>query len=384
MIRGRSPALGRLRVYFLSPKPLPPSALERMAGLLCGDARFGAEWIEREDLPFPARGHAVIGEGEGSRPERLLASALASETRRALGDYRGRVVVARYYPAPTISLYEVEKALEFAERVGARLELKRVGTESWIVLRSPRPLGFEERHRFLHEYVQASDVFLYEDLLLERLGLPELAGMAPTAFCWRVPALPSEEPWKCEEREAQPAIVRADIWGVRGIKRFVKTPIAGPRGVAECSDYAIYVWIGEANRETVGALKEAQQAAEELGTAAWRWSSLARDLERAAEAVWQLPQDTPWPSPRELPEALTARAAEEGRARVWEEGGAVRVWAPAERLKELDPERLRILEGLLGRRVVLVSEEPPFRWSPEVDAAAERLRRALARAVGSA
>ena len=45
---------------------------------------------------------------------------------------------------------------------------------------------------------------------------------------------------------------------------------------------------------------------------------------------------------------------------------------------------LRALSERLGRGVELVGEEPPFRWSPEVDRAAEELKQALRELVGSA
>jgi hypothetical protein len=375
LIRGRSPALGDVRIYALLPRPTSPGSLGRLATVLSADPGFEAEWIESEELPFPAHGYALVGVDADGRPRKLILDALTPEAKRALDDYRGRVVVARHYAAPTIPLRVVEKALEFAERVGARLELRQVGSESWIVLRSPRPLSFDERHTFLHGYAEADDSFLLDNLLLERLGLPELAGMAPTACCWRVLALPGEAPWRCEEREAQPAFVRVDIQGLEREWGVVETPIVGSRGVAELSGYAIYVWTDKADRGMVEALREAQRAADELRVAIVRWLALVHALERAARIAW---------FPREPPEALTARAAEEGRTRVWEEGGAIRVWVPAGELGEQDLRELRKMEIILGRRVELVSEKPPFRFSPEADAAAERLRRALKRAVGSA
>jgi hypothetical protein len=376
LIRGRSPALGDIRIYALLPRPTSLGSLGRLGAVLSADPGFEAEWIESEELPFPAHGYALVGVDAEGRPRKLILDALTPEAKRALDDYRGRVVVARHYAAPTIPLNVVEKALEFAERVGAQLELRRVGSESWIVLRSPRPLSFDERHTFLHDYAEASDGFLLDNLLLKRLGLPELAGMAPTARCWRVPALPGEEPWRCErDEEEEPAIVRTDIQGLEREWRAVETPIVGSRGEAELSGFSIYFWASRADREMVEALKEAQRAADELRDAIMRWRALVHVFGRAAHMTW---------FPREPPEALTARAAEEGRTRVWEEGGAIRVWVPAGELREQDLREIRKMEIILGRRVELVSEKPPFRFSPEADAAAERLRRALKRAVGSA
>jgi hypothetical protein len=91
----------------------------------------------------------------------------------------------------------------------------------------------------------------------------------------------------------------------------------------------------------------------------------------------------------------------EPSAKVWREGGRVKVWLSPQLKEELERRLAKTRSGQvsreaglrrylrkvskgLGREVELVGEEPPFRFSPEVDRAAEELKQALRELVGSA
>jgi hypothetical protein len=87
-VYGFSPTWGGpLTVYFFSRRLSSPSALGRMVVLLCGGARFEAEEVWVEELPFPAWGHAVVVDLRG-KP--VLVSAVREEVKRMLEEYRAR------------------------------------------------------------------------------------------------------------------------------------------------------------------------------------------------------------------------------------------------------------------------------------------------------
>jgi hypothetical protein len=176
----------------------------------------------------------------------------------------------------------------------------------------------------------------------------------------------------------------------------------GPRGRVYYAFEGVYAAARAVDDRFLELAEEARRAVSRFAERYLDWRDLLGALREAEFRV------APFLSPR-APIANGAGPYERvPRAKVWEEGGRVKVWLHPELKRWLEEElaevqwsTLRFLfpeikpfEGLrgylrrvserLGREVELVGEEPPFRFSPEVDAALEELRRALAELVGSA
>jgi hypothetical protein len=399
-LEGGSPGLGGdLTVYLLLPKPLSPSALGRMAGLLSGDARFSLYAAYAERLPFPARGHAVV-DREGGR---LLAAAVPEDARRRLEEHRARRSLLFGALGREVNVKALVELLREAARLGADVVVRApffaVGGElpgmvyTFAEARAERPLDPSglRRLRELAEALCPVRLFPWpppqERELLERAGLGALAWMVPELYSEGIFKEPEEAFLTFEVRDLPPLALPRHEEGARGS---FSSWMAG---------MAFSVWVNRLGTGDLAVLERLLRAAEEARRAWWRrlLDGLVGGLERAErEARESLGLPAP---PCPLAERV-ASLLQEGRgdAKVWEEGGKVKVWLMppegrlllrrlADELRPLNltPEHyLRKVSEKLGRGVELVGEEPPFRWSPEVDAAAERLRRALERAVGSA
>jgi len=423
-VEGRSPARGALlAVYTFLPKPMDPSSLERLAGLLSSDARFEAHAILVEELPFPAHGHAVVDLSEG----RLLAAAVPEEVRRRLEEHRSR--------RPTVLLEgrSLEKALPLdillkLRRLGFGLEARLLRYPlAWnnrlgyaVELRAPRPLTTEERgqvRRLLREDERYGDLLLFsrprEERALERAGLLALAEIAPSLY-WR--------PWGLRQdggaRLAGGAVTEEPEVTVL-LYAYPSEHLWAPlRSILDAAEPRVRVY---QTREGAYAktrelddrfLERAARVGEALARFAERyleWHELLDAVRRAEEGI-PLPRRFIAAGADPLQYPPEAKMWEQGGpgAKVWEEGGRVRVWLHPEVREEIEralretwwaavritfPE-VEPIEGLrgylrkvsekLGREVELVGEEPPFRWSPEADAALEELRRAVKELVGSA
>jgi hypothetical protein len=414
-VEGYSPARDALlAVYALLPKPMNPPQLERLAGLLSGDARFEAHAILVEELPFPARGHAVVDLREG----RLLAAAVPEEVRRRLEEHRAR--------RPTVLLrgYSLEEALPLdillkLRRLGFGLEARLLRHPlAWnnllghaVELRAPRPLPVEERarvRRLLREDGRYGDLLLFsrprEEEALERAGLLALAEIAPSLY-WR--------PWGLRQdggvsfkggavSEEPRAIVLLYAFPSDSLSRPSIFAAKGARGEAYCTREGVYAAARSVDDRFLELAARVREATARFAERYLDWLDLLGALMKAEFRV------APFLSTR----APIANGASPYHwspgAKVWEEGGKVKAWLSPELKEELERELaeaqwstlrflfpeikpfeglrgyLRRLSGELGREVELVGEEPPFRFSPEVDAAAEELRRAIRELVGSA
>ncbi len=415
-MEGYSPARDALlAVYALLPKPMNPPQLERLAGLLSGDARFEAHAIAAEDLPFPARGHAVVDLREG----RVLAAAVPEEVRRRLEEHRARRPVillgGPYDLDAAIPLDELLELRDELRRLGLGFEARLLGYEAaasqgalrWVwrsplgfavELRAPRPLPAEERARvrrlLLQRFASPAPLPRGEEEALERAGLLALAETVPGAY-WKAEGgqgLESFEGGAVREEEVR-LLLRAlpsDLSRQTPLRGFAAK---GARGEAYCTREGVYAAARSVDDRFLELAEKAKGAADRLAERYIDWLHLLHALERAESRF------APFLSTR-VPIAGGADPHEgEPRAKVWEEGGKVKVWLSPELKEELErsprpanrapppPEGglrgyLRRLSGELGREVELVGEEPPFRFSPEVDEAAEELKRALRELAG--
>jgi len=287
-----------------------------------------------------------------------------------------------------------------------------------VELRAPRPLAAEERARargLLREDGRYRYLFLpspMEEEALARAGLLALAEIAPSAY-WARGGLPQPsarfEGGAAGEREVC-LILR---WLPPDLSRWLQPllGVEGPRGRVCGAEGGVRVAVRAVDDRFLELAEKANEASRRLVERYFGWLDLVGALREAEWKVWK---------ERGIEEAPIAHGAVariwEPRAKVWEEGGRVKVWLhpelkwrlewlhslgslgeppppppPQERLAaELRPldltpaDYFRALSERLGREVELVGEEPPFRLSPEVDAAAEELLSALRELVGSA
>jgi hypothetical protein len=181
LLVGESPALdgASLDVFAILPKLPAFSALERLAGLLSSDPRFGLVAAWAEELPFPARGHAVVDLREG----RVLAAAVPEDARRRLEEHRGSALPL-IFDSYRFDLSSAESLWRLTEKLGGRLEL--LGLEpphpeldaTAAVLRLPRPPTRGE----WEEIVESIGGLWPRPLWFEDAKILHSAGLAPLAF----------------------------------------------------------------------------------------------------------------------------------------------------------------------------------------------------------
>jgi hypothetical protein len=395
---GISPARGVLptAVCVFLPQLLPPSALGRLAGLLGGDARFRMleAWAER--LPFPARGHAVVDFKAG----RVVANAVPEDARRRLEEHRSRQPFL--FPLP----FRVPLSDDSLQCLYARV---RDAVGYWYPLREPRielfSLELEGAPIRAAAAVSMGGAGLVKeacrDILLsvydeESWSVPAraLAG----AGLWALAALRPDWYWDVEEEDGWRRLELKEGAPVRGFVSCRSQALdtlprealaAGPLGEAwieqrgDALEVNLAFRLRRAGFETCMRILDADSAFKGFCSALESWQRRTRDPLRAAEARI--------PRARRLP--LSSNFFWDLVGRIWEEGGKVKAWLPPERVERLrrelaelgwSPEDyLRRLSGELGRGVELVGEEPPFRWSPEVDEAYRRLKEAAAKVVSA-
>jgi hypothetical protein len=398
-VYGRSPSLGDrpLAVYLLHPKPLPPSALGRLAGLLSGDARFEPEeeWAER--LPFAAQGHAVVDFKAG----RLLAAAVPEGALRALEGHRSRREGMVFFGSPLRLEGLAELGRELG-RLGAGVRIHPLPSHVVFELLPQRPLAPEELERLRGlikrtQPVQEEARLREERELLERAGLGALARMVPEL--WWV-FLPLSNGWN--RKEQTPLML--DWKPAAALGRLLPERARGRRGEYFVSalleggiEFRLRSEVGDRELGLMGELVEADGAAR-------RWErgqkEKAKKIGEAGLRAGERLRLSSHPYRFDpLARRLRALAGDPARLVLEEEGGRVRVWLdPLERKRkrllyelaeELRPlglapeDYLRALSEELGREVELAEGEPPPLPS-ELAEAVERARRALAELVGSA
>ena len=272
-----------------------------------------------------------------------------------------------------------------------------------VELRSPRPLPAEERARVR----RLVDGHLYvgtllpspEEKALERAGLLALAETVPSAY-WKARGLGRFAGGAVEE---EPKVVVFLHWFPPSLSKvpLPQLDAEGPRGRVYCTGDGVFAEARSVDDRFLELAARAKGAAERLVERYLDWLRLLNELRRAELDA------APFLSPRAPIAGAADPHGREPGAKVWEEGGKVKVWLSPEHEEQLkkglaeawrnplsaSPERktikglddyLRRLSERLGREVELVGEEPPFRWSPEVDEAMEELRRAMRELVGSA
>ena len=406
-VYGRSPAEGDLAVYALLPRLPAPGSLGRLAAVLSADPGFEAKKAWAERLPFAVAGYAVVNPKSGD-----VTPAVPEETLRALEEYRSRrgVRVLLTYSRssssfPLIDLLWLREGLR-GLGLGFKLRTLRYSGEGgsyaiWglVELLAPRPLAAEERaraRRLIRERLDTEVAAVLpsagEERALEEAGLLPLAEIVPS-LRWRG----GYPLWGEVVPEKRPAL-SVLIYELPHI--YDDSPLGesfraeGPRGVVQLIPAeGIYADTSVVDERFLEAAVKARDAAERLAWKYREWLRLVAELKEAEGEV---------ASPLSIGIANHARAVDPWlRAKVWEEGGRVKVWLHPELKRWLEEKLVTAgapavepFEGLrgylrrvserLGREVELVGEEPPFRWSPEVDAALEELRRALAELVGSA
>jgi len=345
-------------------------------------------------LPFPAKGHVVVDWGK----ERVLAAAVPEEVRRRLEEHwvRRPVVPLR---GPLVLGKDTSQLRRLAERyggvevygVGYRDSSGRLSALSAVLeLRPSRPLAREELRALLeevlllHESPRFADILALADLWALAMGAPSVYWGAWESL-WESFSVPSASG---RAREVETIPLPLTGWLGRLRPTCLSFEVDGSRGRAALSLDSLDIVVPKLDDELLARLEEVEEALETFKGALDRWDGLLGSLAAACgAALSELGAD----APSIVREALAER--ERPGAKVWEEGGRVKLWlAPwlrgllAARLKRvgLTPaDYLRKVSEKLGREVELVGEEPPFRFSPRLDAAYARLVEAMERLVGA-
>jgi hypothetical protein len=377
-----------LVLYALLPRPLSLGSLGRLAVVLSGDPDFVMTEARGVPLPFPAHGLAIV-EWERGR----VRSGVPEEVARRLEEHWARRPVF-----PLWSITELGSDTAWLRRLAGRYGdaevyalghrppfSERVSTLSVVLeLRPSRPLAREELRALFEEALPMHESPRLAETLAAA-GLWALAMGAPRLY-WEWDAF-FGAPQHVEEVETIPL----SLFGTSRhlIPARLHFEVSGPRARVTLSSYGVRVTAPKLDAELLARLEGAERAWETFRGALERWRDLLDALARAcAAAVSKLGVN----APSIVGEALADR--ERPGARVWEEGGRVKVWlapwfrgllaASLKRAGSALENYLRMVSERLGREVELVGEEPPFRLSPEVDAAAEELLGALRELVGSA
>ena len=393
-------------VYALLPRLPSRTSLGRLATVLSADPDFVMTAAYAERLPFAVAGYAVADLGGGR-----VYDGIPEEARRRLEGWRARRALLFGALGREVRAEVLAGLLREAAGLGADVEVRAVlfapgeglpgSAYTLVEAKAERPLdpsGLRRLEELAEDLLPGSLVSFPpqpERELLERAGLWALARMVPELY-WIGGREGLEEP-----KESHLTFYVEDLPPL-GLPKHEEGARGGFRswvaGAAERSE-AVSVWVRRLGSGDLAALERLLRASEEARRAWWRRlvDGLAGELERAereARGILGLPAP-PCPFADEV--ALLLRAGR-GDAKVWEEGGRVKVWLmpPLDRrllerlaaeLRPLDltpADYFRALSERLGREVELVGEEPPFCLSPEVDAAAEELLSALRELVGSA
>jgi hypothetical protein len=394
-VYGRSPAEGDLAVYALLPRLPAPGSLGRLAAVLSADLGFEAREAVAERLPFPARGYAVVNPKSGD-----VTPAVPEETLRALEEYRSRKmgIVVEAWP---LDLPKLAEFLAEARRLGATARIRSAFDVLHVFeLRFQRPPSRWELEGLLQRAHAVGAFFSgearrqtleAERKLLERAGLWALA--------WMAPELVSRELLSggCCYTELGESDVRISTVLAPPLGRLLPRRGGGRRGRYSLSrgefGASLDISLLEVGDRDLGPLEELLEADE----ASTRWmrelADALREIERAEERVEERLGGAGLRAP--LASRVLLSIENPRRARVWEGGGRVRLWlAPEERARLLEEltrklrplglalgDYLRAVSEELGKEVELVEGEAPL--PPELAAAAERARRALAELVGS-
>jgi hypothetical protein len=380
-VYGRSPAEGDLAVYALLPRLPAPGSLGRLATVLSGDPRFEAKKAWAWELPRPLAGYAVV-ELRGGRAH----VAIPEEARGALREV-GRALeeLAARRPAAMLDRF----GIDLNELLSLRNWLMekegvtsftvyglRGGAGTAIELHPPKPMGAEER-RALWERVQNLLQDAVEPLVAEEearalgeIGLGALAELAPQLRWWYDER---EGSWK----EGVLYLIIGEVYPPPPRQsKLDDVRIEGPRGVSRVDGEFVYAVLRNLDSELLPLAEEAALAAGELNSALERWHDLLGHLR--------------WGERVRVNDAPLAEAAERGEARVWMEGGRVKVWLPPETAASV-AERwggdvrsyLRSLSELLDAGIELAGREEAPLVSPEVDEAHRRLVGVLRGLVGA-
>jgi hypothetical protein len=372
-----------LAVYAFLPRLPTPGSLGRLAAVLSGDPRFEPETAWVWELPRPLAGYAVVNAESGD-----VTPAVPEGARGALAEV-GRALeeLAARRPAVALALLynDLEELLwlqdwlrkrgvtSFTLRalVGGESVLASGAAEAVAVeLRPPKPMGSEELRKLVEEGQEewlGSLVGETEAEALERLGLGALAWLAPRR-CWV--RVRREGGW-------EECVFTLNIAMVIPLPplRLLDVRIEGSRGAAGVEGEYVYAKLRSLDSELLPLAEEAAEAAGELGERLSGWNGLLRTLR--------------WEEYQLIGAAPLAEAAERGEARVWREGGRIRVWLPPETAARIETLRgglrsyLRALSERLGVEVELAERGEPPLVSPEVDEAHRRLVAALKGLVGA-
>jgi len=379
-VYGRSPAEGELAVYALLPRLPTPGSLGRLATVLSGDPGFRPLGAWAWELPRPLAGYAVV-ELRGGR----VYDGIPEEARGALREV-GRALeeLAARRPAAMLDRFGIDLDVLLSlrnwlmEREGVTsftVYGLRGGAGTAIELHPPKPMGAEER-RALWERVQNLLQDAVEPLVAEEearalgeIGLGALAELAPQLRWWYDE---HEGSWRegvlylIIGEVHQPPPRRSKLDDVR---------IEGPRGVSRVDGEFVYAVLRSLDSELLPLAEEAAQAAGELNSALERWHDLLGHLR--------------WGERVRVNDAPLAEAAERGEARVWMEGGRVKVWLPPETAARIEARGgdlrsyLGALSELLDVGIELAGRGEAPLVSPEVDEARRRLVEALRGLVGA-
>jgi hypothetical protein len=387
-LRGKSPATQEtLVIYAFLPRLPTLGSLRRLATVLSADPGFVLTEARGMPLPFPAHGLAYV---EWER--RRVRSGVPEEVARRLEEHWARRPVF-----PLKSPIELGGDTAWLRRLAGRYggaEVYALGyrpsfsgrgsTLSTVLeLRPSRPLAREELRALFEEALPMHESPRLAETLAAA-GLWALAMGAPRLY-WEWNPLFGAPQHMEEVKTIPPSLFGSSR---RLIPERLRFEVSGPRARVTLSSYGVSVAAPKLDAELLARLEEVERAWETFRGALERWDDLLDALSGACAAVLSKLGVN---APSIVGEALADR--ERPGARVWEEGGKVKVWlAPwfrgllAARLKRagLAPEDyLRMVServrARLGVEVELVGEEPPFRFSPEVDAAHAQLKEAAAR-----
>jgi len=328
-VYGLSPAEGALVVYALLPRPASPGSLGRLATVLSGDPGFRPLGAWAWELPRPLAGYAVVelrgGRAHVAIPEE--ARGALREVGRALEELAARRPAAML-DVLKVSLGELLPRLRDwqRERGVTGFTLRALGSGAVAVeLRPPKPMEPEERREFWERERRWETgtvrplVGEEEARLLEGLGLGALAELAPRR-CW---AHDGREWRECvfvfEIAKIAPPFIFRNTKVMPVLPNQLDVRIEGSRGTAWVEKTRVFAFLRSLDSELLPLAEEAARAAGELGRllgGRGGWHDLLDELGKAERRL--------------VGAAPLAEAAERGEARVWMEGGRVKVWLPPE------------------------------------------------------
>jgi hypothetical protein len=314
------------------------------------------------------------------------------ETLRALEGHRARRLAA-VFGATKLDLGGLVELGRELRRLGAGVRIRAPDPYVVFELLPQRPLAREERERLWWLAREACSAALWraetyrsERRLLERAGLGALAWMVPELLWdnhsqrgggWRAA---SESSRIAVTGELSPPVERLLPEVKMGEGRsYVLSPLP--------SSTYIFISLPEVGDRELGLLEELVEADRAIRRWMEGWEGGARKIQEAERrAKARLGAGSPSGEP--LSEYVRSVLESPLHGTVWEEDGKVKVWLRPEVREQLlwalglaPGDYLRAVSEELGKEIELVEGEAPL--PPELAAAVERARRALAELVGS-